>query len=253
MFCLDGKVAIVTGGYGHLGASITSALAASGARVIVAARSQQKFNLAFSKRPNIDFVCMDISSTESINSAYAYIIERYHKIDLLVNNAFYCKVDDPEDLLEGAWAHGIEGVLNSVFKCTREVIVHMLKQGAGNVINVSSVYGMQPPDFRIYKDYPKFFNPANYGTAKAAIIHMTKYYAAYYAKDGIRINSISPGAFPSESVQREKKFIDILENEIPLGRIGQPEDLKGLVVFLAGEASKYITGQNIVIDGGWSL
>jgi gluconate 5-dehydrogenase len=115
------------------------------------------------------------------------------------------------------------------------------------------MYGVVSPDFRIYDDYKEFFNPPDYGAAKAGVIQLTKYYAAYYAPYNINVNCISPGPFPSPEVQKEIEFIKQLENKNPQKRIGRPDDLKGVVIFLASEASSYITGQNINVDGGWTI
>jgi len=114
------------------------------------------------------------------------------------------------------------------------------------------MYGVVSPDPRIYGD-SGYDNPPNYGAGKAAIIQFTRYAACHLAAKGIRVNAISPGPFPNPKVQENKWFISNLKNKVPLGRIGQPGDLKGAVVFLASEGSSYITGQNIVVDGGWTV
>ena len=253
MFRLDGKIAVVTGGYGHLGTAFTNALAKAGAIVVVAGRSRKKFEEKFDKTFGVDFVSMDVSYGGSIRLAFETVVSKYGKIDLLVNNAFFCSGSKPEDMSVADWLHGIEGTLNSAYTCMHFAIPHMKNNSGGNIINISSMYGVDIPDFGVYNVHKDFFNPPNYGVAKAGIIHMTKYYAKYYAKDNIRINCISPGAFPSKKVQEHKGFIDKLEANIPMGKIGNPDDLKGLMVFMAADAASYITGQNIVIDGGWTL
>jgi len=253
MFSLTNKIALITGGYGHLGKTLTTSLRDAGASVIVCGRDENKFNRTFKERANIEFISMDVSSLDSIQRACRRIVDKHEKIDILVNNAFYCKGQTPDTISEDEWQLGIDGVLNSVFRCTKAVVPYMKKQRSGNIINISSMYGVCSPDFKIYKEHTEFFNPPNYGVSKAAIIQMTKYYAAYYANKGIRFNCISPGAFPSGPAQKEKSFMRRLENKIPLGRIGKPEDLKGVVIFLASDASSYIVGQNIIVDGGWTL
>jgi gluconate 5-dehydrogenase len=115
------------------------------------------------------------------------------------------------------------------------------------------MYGMVAPDFTVYDDFPDFLNPPHYGAAKAGIIQMTKYFASYLAPYGILVNAVSPGAFPSADVQKHTGFIAALGKKNPLKRIGQPDELKGVFVFLASNASTYVTGQNIAVDGGWTV
>ena len=115
------------------------------------------------------------------------------------------------------------------------------------------MYGMVVPDLNIYNGREEFLNPPNYGASKAAIIHLTKYYAMYLAKYNINVNAISPGPFPSIEIQEDKSFIQRLEAKTKLKRIGQPNDLNGLILLLSSDSSSFLTGQNIAIDGGWTL
>jgi gluconate 5-dehydrogenase len=127
----------------------------------------------------------------------------------------------------------------------------MKRQNAGSIINIASMYGIVSPNPALYRG-TEFFNPANYGSGKAAIIQFSRYTACFFAKYGIRVNAISPGAFPNQKVQKDQIFLERLCEKVPLGRIGQPEELKGAVVFLASRAASYITGINLVVDGGWT-
>ena len=115
------------------------------------------------------------------------------------------------------------------------------------------MYGMVSPDFSIYEEFPNFLNPPHYGAAKAAVIQLTKYFAHYLGTEDIQVNAVSPGAFPSEKVQENNLFIKSLEKKTALKRIGQPSDLVGAFVFLSSNASDYITGHNLVVDGGWTV
>ena len=124
---------------------------------------------------------------------------------------------------------------------------------SGSIINVSSMYGMVAPQFEIYENFPQFLNPPHYGAAKAAIIQMTKYFASYLGKDGILVNSVTPGPFPSEQISENSRFINDLESKTCLGRVGKPEDVAGVFVFLSSAAAGFITGQNFVVDGGWTI
>jgi gluconate 5-dehydrogenase len=249
---LKGKVAIVTGGYGHLGKSMALGLAEAGATVIVAGKYLSKFNSAFNGHDDIYYEKLDISSTASIKAAFRKISKKYGSLDILVNNACYRKGISPEKMTDKEWQFGIDGVLGSVFRCIREIIPYMKEHG-GNIINISSMYGVVAPDFRIYTNDPGFFSPPDYGAAKAGVIQLTKYYGTYLAKYDIRVNCISPGAFPSALVQKNLGFIKKLSGKNLLHRIGDPDELIGPVVFLASDASSYVTGHNLIVDGGWTI
>ena len=252
IFSLKGKVAIVTGGYGHLGKAITKALYDFGADVYVAGRYEKKFKEVFNNFPNIKFVYLDILNETSIKEAFEKVFEETNSIDILVNNAVFTTFNNPEKMTEEEFIKGVDGTLISVFRCLKNAIPYMKKTG-GSIINISSMYGLVAPDLRIYEEYPQFLNPPNYGAAKAGVIQLTKYYAVALSKYNIRVNCITPGAFPSKEVQKHKGFIKKLEQKIPLGRIGKPEELAGAIILLASDASSYITGQNIIVDGGWTV
>ena len=114
------------------------------------------------------------------------------------------------------------------------------------------MYGVVAPDFRVYDESPQFLNPPHYGAAKAGVIQLTKYYSSFLGRDNITVNAITPGPFPSSAVQEDSDFINHLKNKTALGRVGEPEDLAGAFVFLLSDAANYITGQNIIVDGGWT-
>ncbi|WP_162426541.1 SDR family NAD(P)-dependent oxidoreductase [Pontibacter pudoricolor] len=252
LFSLEGKVALVTGGYGHLGTAITNGLAEAGAIVYVLGRSQDKFNDAFTgDTPVIKFQYCDVADTQSVKEAFETIHQQAGTIDILVNNAFYSKGQNPEALTDEEWAYGIDGNLNSVYRCIREVVPYLKKNG-GRIINVASMYGIVSPDFSIYEESPAYLNPPHYGAAKAGVLQLMRYFACYLGKYGITVNAVTPGPFPSEGVQLDKKFVSQLEQKNPLNRIGKPEDLKGAFVYLASDASAFMTGQNMIIDGGWT-
>lgn len=252
IFSLKSKVAIITGGYGHLGSAITEALAAAGANVVVAGKDKQKFTEKLSSHPAISFMPFDVSSTKLIATGYKQVLKTFKQIDILVNVAFYSKGNSPEKLSDPEWEYGLDGTLGSVHRCIREIIPY-LKKSQGNILNIASMYGIVAPDFRAYKRFPQFTNPPHYGAAKAGVIQLTRYYASYLAGDRIRVNCISPGAFPGETAQQQKRFIKELTTRIPLGRIGTPQEVSGAAVFLSSNAASYITGHNLVIDGGWTI
>ncbi len=249
-FKLDGKVAIVTGGYGHLGRAFVEALHEAQAKVYVAARNRDRFLDVFKDTENVEFVYLDILDTNSIKEAFSVVYNENGKIDVLVNNAV--SLDFGSAFMDDeTWNRGINGVLNSVFRCIREVVPYMKK--GSSIVNISSMYGIVSPDFRIYNGFEQFMSPPHYGVAKSGVIQMTRYYAVKLAERGIRVNCISPGPFPSQSIQKFEGFVENLKDKVPLGRIGKPEDLKGALVLLASDASSFITGHNLVVDGGWTI
>ena len=257
LFDLAGKTIVITGGAGHLGMAMSEALASFHANVWIASRDIKKCE-CFADRLNQKYggsckgIGVDISSKESIHLCVKGVIEAEGKIDVLVNNAAYSVAGYFEDLTEELWSKAIDGTLNSVFRMCSAVIPKMIQQGGGNIINIASMYGLVSPDPRIYRGEVKFNNPACYGAGKAAILQLTRYLAGYYGQYGIRCNSISPGPFPSRLVQETNWFIDNLAERTMLKRIGQPDDLAGTLILLASDASAYITGANICVDGGWT-
>lgn len=258
-FKLNNKIAIVTGGYSYLGKYFVEALLEAGANVIIAGRDLRKCKNMIKEMEKknseylIEYLEIDISNTDSIKKCFKKVYMKFKRIDILVNNAVYSKSNTLEDMTDEEWNYGIDGTLSSAFRCIREIIPYMKKNLSGSIINISSMYGIVSPDLKIYKNNSFQLNPPSYGAAKSGLIQLTKYSAVSLAKYGIRVNCISPGPFPSDNVQKNKKFIAQLSNKVPLGRIGQPEELKSALIFLASDASSYITGHNLVVDGGWTI
>lgn len=253
LFSLNKMVAIVTGGTGYLGQEISKALAGYGAKVYVLdinEKEGRKFSESLPDNLNVEFITCDIGSKSEVDGCFKQIFDIEKRIDILVNNAYFGKGGDLETISEENWKSGIEGTINSYFRCIQSVIKYMKSEG-GQIINMGSMYGVVSPDPSVYGD-SGFNNPPNYGAGKAGVIQLTKYAAVHLAKYNIRVNSVSPGPFPNPTVQQNKEFVKALEEKVPLNRIGKPEDLRGIMVFLAGKASAYITGQNISVDGGWT-
>lgn len=254
-FDLSGKIILITGGYGYLGKAVTESLVYHGGSVYVLARSKEKYDAVFQEHDengkSLFFTECDISDTASIKKAFEHVNEYAGGIDVLINNAFYLNGQDPLKMSDEEWQSGIDGTLNSVFRCIRESIPFLKKSSAPRIINVSSMYGMVAPDFGVYEEHPGFLNPPHYGAAKAGVIQLSKYYASYLGNRGITVNTVTPGPFPSDTVQKAGPFIDALSDKTMLKRIGKPEELAGAFVYLASNASAYVTGQNIVVDGGW--
>jgi len=235
LFNLEGKTAVVTGGLGHLGEAMTETLLELGAQVVVTGPGAPEREMPKGK---VSFEQLDFKKEGAIKAFF----QGLEKLDILVNNAVYT---NPENFEEG-----VEGVLSSVYECCKGAFPHMEKQKKGVIINIASMYGMVAPDWRIYEAYPPSNSPPNYGAAKAGVLQLTRYLASYWAPYGIRVNAISPGPFSHPG--RPEEFLKRLREKTMLDRIGVPEDLKGTVALLASDASSYITGQNIVVDGGWT-
>lgn len=255
LFDLKGRVIVVSGGYGYLGRAICRGLLGHNANVVVGGRDRQKFERAFSQElsagDNISFVDFDISQSHSIESAFQEVVDRFGDLHVVVNNAFYSKGQLPEELSDDLWSLGVDGTLNSVYRSIRASIPH-LRKTKGKIVNVASMYGLVSPDFSIYDDYQEYLNPPHYGASKAGILQLTRYFAGYLGKDGICVNAVTPGPFPSDEVQGNEGFIELLKKRTMLGRIGSPADLAGAFVYLSSSASDFLTGQNIIIDGGWT-
>lgn len=255
LLSLKGKVAIVTGGYSNLGHAMTEALAEAGARVYVFGRNEQSFSARHFDAARVSFVKGDIVDTASIKACYEKIFAAEGHIDILVNNA--TDVDGggcvPEKISDEMWQNTADGVLKGTFACIREIIPYMEKRG-GKIINIASMYGVVSPDLRMYEgECNAYLNPVHYGAMKAGVIQMTRYFGVYLIGKSINVNSITPGTYPSPEIQKNKEFVRRLSDKNPAHRIGQPDDLKGAVLLLASSASDYIVGQNIIVDGGWTI
>jgi len=256
LFDLTGRVALVTGGAGHLGAAMCQALVQAGAHVHVASRDQARCrDLAGRLRRLGDdaasAVELDVSDQDSVRACLRAVEQASGRLDILVNNAAFYAGLTLDDTGEEEWLAGLDGAVHGAFRCLKAAAPLMATGGGGSVINISSMYALVSPDPSLYTDTP-FGNPPSYGAGKAAMLQLTRYAACHLAPKGIRVNAISPGPFPNPKVQENNRFVARLAAKTPLGRIGRPEELGGAVVFLASSASSYVTGSNLVVDGGWT-
>jgi len=253
IFSLESRVICVTGGYGHLGRAICRGLADHGATVYVLGRSEEKFTGAFGEKvARIEFVTCDVSSTPSVRSALDSVVAEAGALHVMVNNAFYARGQDPLGISDEDWGETVDGVLSSVYRCIREAVPHLKRAGGGKIINVSSMYGMVSPDFSVYETCPQSLNPPHYGAGKAGVIQLTRYFAWYLGADNIQVNAVSPGPFPNDRVRENQGFVAALAGKTALKRVGKPGELQGAFVFLSSAASDYVTGHNLVVDGGWT-
>ena len=256
-FDLSKRVIAITGGYGHLGKSIVECLLKHGATVWVLGRNQNEHTKAFAQTKSgierLFFQHCDISKTSSIKEAFESVFQQSKRLDVIINNAFYTSGNRSSSLSDEDWRIAMDGTLSSVFRCIREAIPYIRKSEFARIINVASTHGMMATDLEVYSEILDTFKPPDYGVAKAGVIQLTKYYASYLGKEGITVNTVTPGPFPADRIQKNQEFVKKLQEKTLLKRIGQPEEIGGVFVFLASDASSYITGQNIVVDGGLSI
>ncbi|MBA7566512.1 3-oxoacyl-[acyl-carrier-protein] reductase FabG [subsurface metagenome] len=256
LFDLKNKVAFVTGGSGYLGSAMCEALAELGAIIIVGSRNKEKCR-TFSKklREKYNIIAfgeyVDITDVESIENILIFIERNFGRLDILINCAWSGNKNTFESISIEDWRYDIDVCLNGVFYTIKKAFPY-LKKSKGIIVNITSMYGHIAPDYRIYEG-TNHANPPSYGAAKAGVIQLTKYLASFLSPYGIRVNAISPGAFPFPELEKENKnFMNKLKEKSMLNRIGKPEDLKGIIALLCSEASSFITGQIIHVDGGWT-
>jgi NAD(P)-dependent dehydrogenase (short-subunit alcohol dehydrogenase family) len=255
---LKGKTAIVTGGAGYLGSAISETLAELGANLVLASRDRQKCERKCKEIE--ENTCgavravglqVDLLNKESIAGFLDEVHQHFPAINILVNNAWSGNKNTWESISDDDWDYDINMSLNSVFRLTKALFPD-LQATHGVILNIASMYGHVGPDYRIY-DGKEFANPPSYGAAKAGVIQFTKYLASFLSPYGIRVNALSPGAFPHPPTQMHEVFMRKLSSKNPMNRIGQPDELKGAVALLCSEAGSYITGQNLCVDGGWAI
>ncbi len=252
LFRLDEKIAIVTGGAGIYGVHITRALAEMGAHVVVASRNLENCETVADEMGaeglKVSAARLDLGSGESITALRDETVAEFGKVDILFNNAVARSGGDPSTVTEEDWVSAMEINSTGFFLASKILGEQMIKQRSGVMVNISSIYGVVGPNFNIYEG-TDITSPANYAFAKGGMINYTRYAASYYGRYGIRVNAISPGGFQTDQPER---FIENYSKQTPLGRLATNDDIKGAAVFLASDASSYITGQNLMVDGGWT-
>lgn len=255
LFDLTGRVAVVTGASGWLGAAMSHALAEAGATLAVTSRSADKAAEFAATLPGSGHVGLAFAQddTDAIPAFVDQVVDRLGKVDILVNNAYGGTAADIDDATAEEFDQAYHTGVTSYFMLARAVVHHLRERSApGSIINIGSMYGVVASYPEAYEDVPVNSPPIYHGL-KGGIIHLTRHLAVYWAKDNVRVNVISPGPFPSQKVKDSMpEFIERLETKTPMNRMGLPHELKGLAVLLASDAGSYITGQNILVDGGWT-
>ena len=265
LFDLTGKVAVVTGGCGILGRHFCSALAAYGARVVVTdldADACRTLARRLSDRFGTDCLGLacDIAHPEAVADLTDRILEGCGRVDVLMNNAagkpsdmgrYFAPVEDYD---QDIWRQVMSVNVDGLFWVARAIGGTMARQGSGSIIQTASIYGVVAPDQRIYEgssyEGRAINTPAVYSMSKAAVIGLTRHLATYWGEQGVRVNTLTPGGVESGQNETFKKRYGA---RVPLGRMAQVRELIGAVVWLASDASSYVTGQNIVVDGGLSV
>jgi NAD(P)-dependent dehydrogenase (short-subunit alcohol dehydrogenase family) len=255
-FDLSGKVAWVIGGAGLLGTEVCRALAEHGAHVIVSDnRADRGDALAATLRDTgliADACTADIGDESQIVALTRDLAARHGKLDVLVNMTYFYTKKPWIELSAADFDACMRVSLTGAFVATREVGKLMQRQGGGSIVHFSSMYGVVSPDPQMYPD-SQAVNPIDYGVAKAGILQLVRYQAVQLARDGVRVNAIVPGPFPIPSTQgQDSEFMRRLRNKVPMGRVGNAPEIAGAVVFLASDASSYVTGTQITVDGGWT-
>lgn len=254
LFDLTDTVAIVTGGTGLIGERMVRALDAFGATVVAADLDAEAGDrLADELGDGVRFVRSDVTSEDDVTALVEATLDSFGTIDVLVNAAY------PRNENYGAayeavtaddWRENVTMHLTGVFLPTKLVTDAMTEQNSGgSIVNIGSTYGVQAPDFTLYEGTDKT-SPVEYSAIKGGVVNFTRYLASYLGSDGIRVNTISPGGM---FIGQEETFVRNYERRTPLGRMSTPDDLDGAVVFLASDASSYVTGHNLVVDGGWTI
>jgi NAD(P)-dependent dehydrogenase (short-subunit alcohol dehydrogenase family) len=271
LFNLEGKTAVLTGASGFLGRSFALALLANGARVIALGRSERvrKEAKGWANQFGADRISahqIDMYDANALDTLCGIIAETEKSIDVLVNNAHELGAatgfNVPEGSLENAtfdqWQRNLQGGVYWAVQTTQRLGIKMKEQGHGSIVNIATMYASVAPRPGLYEGTTSL-NPPGYSASKAALVAFTRYTASFWGRYGVRANCISPGPFSNtediqgqNSVAEDSDFVKRLKGNTVLDRIGRPIELCGTLLFLACDASSYVTGQNLCVDGGWT-
>ncbi len=250
MFDLKNKVAVVTGASSGLGVQFAKALALQGASVVILARREDKLRAVKEEIEKIGTLCIaikcDVTNERLVDEAVEAIIEKCGGIDILINNAGISNIAPAEKMTMKEWDDVLNVNIRSVYMMSRAVGKHMIEKKYGKIINISSMFGVVANSA---------FPVVNYHASKHAVIGLTKALAAEWAKHNITVNAIGPGFFESEMTAASidtAEFKQYVETYCPMKRIGKSGELDGAIVYLASDASSYMTGQTLIVDGGWT-
>lgn len=268
-FDLSGKVALVTGAVGLLGKQHCRALRAAGAHVValdVSLEAAQTFARALEQElpspARVLALAVDVTSKSSLEAARDAILKELGSIDVLINNAAIndmfespqagAELSKFENYPLELWKKSLEVNVTGVFLCCQVLGTPMAKAGKGSIVNVASTYGLVGPDQSIYKKpdgTQSFYKSASYPATKGAVVNFTRFLAAYWGSAGVRVNTLCPGGIENG---QDAYFLENYGRKTPLGRMGKSDEMGGAIVFMASDASSYMTGSTVVVDGGWT-
>jgi NAD(P)-dependent dehydrogenase (short-subunit alcohol dehydrogenase family) len=257
MFDLTGRVAIVSGGLGLIGSKFCEGLADFGAKLVIVDINKEKiYSLAEEIRKKYSTevlpLVVDITDKNSVKEGVKEILDKFGKINILVNAAYPRNKDYGkkfEDLNFETWQENLDMNIMGSFIITQIVAKQMMKQKEGNIVNIGSMYGLVAPDFKIYEG-TEWSAPSEYPIIKGGIIQFTRYLAVYLAPYNIRVNCISPGGIYAND---SETFLKRYAEKSPMGRKADAQEIVGGLIYLVSDASSYVTGHNLVIDGGWTV
>lgn len=258
-FDLTGKIILITGAAGHLGSAISSRLHKAGANIIINGRTKETLvALGHSidcNLKNITIFDFDIADEGGVLNTVASIKNEFGRLDGLVNNAFLPLASSVDEASIDDFQSCFSVNVSAAFNLSQKLFSLLERDGhqTSSIVNIASMYGMVSPDPSIYGD-SGMNNPPFYGVSKAALIQMSRYFAGHLSDRGIRTNTVSPGPFPPESVMsKNPEFHKNLCAKVPLGRIGNPEEVAAAVHFLLSDDASYVNGANLPVDGGWTV
>lgn len=258
-FNLKNKIIIISGGYGHLGFQICKDLLSFDAKIFCLGRSQKKFKEKFSrelkKKKKIFFIKCDVQKENEVIKAINIIVKKEKKIDVLINNAINSNFRSiSSNISLRNWTTNLKEVLQGYFLLSKHCAEIMKKNSYGKIINIASLFSFLAPIKEMHLDL-KNEPPMSMAVGKGGILQMTKYLASILGEFNVNVNSISPGWFPKKKPNQieRKDYINEMNKRTPLKRIGKVDEVSGAIILLSSDKSSYITGQNIIIDGGYSI
>ncbi len=245
-FRLDGRTAIVTGASSGLGNRFARVLAAAGAEVLATARRAERLEALAAEVDGIHAFACDVTDPQSRELLVAHAVERFGRIDVLVNNAGLGGAEPAETETVAHFETVVDVNLTAVFALAQLAGRQMIDQGAGSIVNVASMYGLVAA---------APLKQASYTASKGGVVNLTRQLGAEWARKGVRVNAIAPGFFPSEmttDVWEDERTLTWLRRRAPIGRTGESHELDGALLLLASDAGSYMVGQTLAVDGGWT-